>query len=339
MMLTLKQADFPGQKYSGLRLLGRQINHKGWEFYLHNAGIFLCYAVIVALLLVIPAARSRAAWIAGAAGCMYVLWNHPGIAINRTKAISMFKRMSFNLRLTILASILILLISSATLLYLMKQGSASGRVLMWQVTWELVKQKPFGGHGSGSFNALYMPAQAKWFESGKGNDKQVVVAGSPQAPFNEPLGLLLEKGLIGILIAAGILFLIFDPGSVRPTRAGPVKNLHSQNIPISTSVALKGTLLSILQNTLGDSHKALGNYLAAETAYLKSSQMIPYLLFPRYLLAKLYYESGQHGKAIQVAEELINSPVKVESSVVNEIRTEMESLLLHMQSTTKTGQD
>jgi len=67
--------------------------------------------------------------------------------------------------------------------------------------------------------------------------------------------------------------------------------------------------------------------------------MIPYLLFPRYLLAKLYYESGQHDKAIQVAEELLNSPVKVESSAVNEIRTEMESLLLHMHSTTKTGQD
>jgi hypothetical protein len=60
-----------------------------------------------------------------------------------------------------------------------------------------------------------MPAQARWFESGKGTDAQVMVAGSPQAPFNEPLGLWLEKGLVGILLAGGILFLIFYPGTAR----------------------------------------------------------------------------------------------------------------------------
>jgi hypothetical protein len=43
-------------------------------------------------------------------------------------------------------------------------------------------------------------AHAKWFESCKRNDKQAIVAGSPQAPFNEHLGLLLEKGLISSLV-------------------------------------------------------------------------------------------------------------------------------------------
>jgi O-antigen polymerase len=127
-----------------------------------------------------------------------------------------------------------------------------------------------------------MPAQARWFESGKGNDAQVMVAGSPQAPFNEPLGLWLEKGLVGILLAAGILFLIiypgtakFSPGGKSPPDATGNQNsrglrehyhLHlitdnhggdtestnltkvflSGNILLSTRVALEGTLLSIL---------------------------------------------------------------------------------------------
>ena len=44
----------------------------------------------------------------------------------------------------------------------------------------------------------------------------------------------------------------------------------------------------IIQNTLGNNHKTLGNYPEAEAAYLKSTQMVPSLLLPKYLLAKLY---------------------------------------------------
>ena len=83
----------------------------------------------------------------------------------------------------------------------------------------------------------------------------------------------------------------------------------------------------ILQNTLGDSHKALGNFKAAETAYIKSSYMMPSMLLPRYLLAKLYHESGQNEKARQTAEDLLSSPVKVESSATREIMDEMEKII------------
>ncbi|TCO07329.1 tetratricopeptide repeat protein [Natronoflexus pectinivorans] len=83
----------------------------------------------------------------------------------------------------------------------------------------------------------------------------------------------------------------------------------------------------IIQNTLGDNHKALGNYPEAEAAYTKSANMIPSLLLPKYLLAKLYLESGQHHKAKKTAEEILNSPVKVESSATREIMNEMKNLV------------
>ena len=82
----------------------------------------------------------------------------------------------------------------------------------------------------------------------------------------------------------------------------------------------------IIQNTLGDNHKALGNYAQAEEAYIKSAQMIPSLVFPKYLLAKLYSESGQHNKAKQIAETILNSEVKVESSATREIMNEMNKI-------------
>jgi O-antigen polymerase len=471
-------------------------------FYLQRAVIYLCYGVITALLLVIPAAQSRAAWIAGLAGCTYVLWKHPGFVGYRFKVTVFFKRTPLFHRLMVIGLAFIVLLSAVTGLYFMKQGSASGRLLMWQVTWEIVKEKPLFGHGADSFNALYMPAQARWFESGKGTDAQVMVAGSPQAPFNEVIGLWLEKGLVGIMLAAGILAFIFYRGFASSGTEGksPVtaldalkncqlkksrqphlvsgnpgddkesahftKTFLSGNTTISTRVALEGTLISILVfglfsypfdissfilqlvvitallggfsktvlligsgklpalwpglltafillvltvhfipqrinhynaletwrdaerlysftsynsalieyekalpvlsknglflqmygkalsmdgqhqrslevlelasgyynshilwNAIGDGYKVLGNYKAAEAAYIESSLMMPVMLFPRYLLAKLYHESGQHEKARQTAKEVLNSPVKVESSAIREMINEMSGLI------------
>jgi len=55
--------------------------------------------------------------------------------------------------------------------------------------------------------------------------------------------------------------------------------------------------------------------------------MVPSLLLPKYLLAKLYNESGQHQKAQQTAEEILNSTIKVESSATTEIMNEMNKLV------------
>jgi O-antigen polymerase len=83
----------------------------------------------------------------------------------------------------------------------------------------------------------------------------------------------------------------------------------------------------IIQNTLGDNHKALGNFEAAEKAYRKSSLMIPSSLLPKYLSAKLFIESDQPNKARLLAEDILNSPIKVESSATKEIMREMKKIL------------
>ncbi len=490
VILALKSYDNSVWKYRNLKLWKWLVKYHVDAFNFQKAIVYLCYGVVIALFLVIPAAQSRAAWIAGMAGCAYMLWKHPGLAGHRYKVTGFFRRVSLPLRLTVLLFAFILLLSAGTGLYFMKQGSASGRLLMWQVTWELVKEKPLFGHGTGSFNALYMPAQARWFESGKGTQAQIMVAGSPQAPFNELIGLWLEKGLVGILLAAGLLFFIFYRGSARfdkrvmfPTKsrqphlaggnapaekesASFTKIFLSEKTILSKRIAFEGTLISILVfgffsypfdissfilqlvvvtallggfsktallikpgklsvlwagllaafvflsltvcfiprranhydalktwrsaerlynfgsynaaaieyekalpaqsknglflqmygkalsmdgqhekgievlelaseyynshilcNTLGDNYKALGNYQAAEAAYIESSLMMPFILFPRYLLAKLYNESGQYEKARQTAEEVLNSPVKVESSATREMINEMSGLI------------
>src|SRR5690606_36006623 len=83
----------------------------------------------------------------------------------------------------------------------------------------------------------------------------------------------------------------------------------------------------IIQNTLGDIFKALGNFEAAEKAYRKSSLMIPSSLLPKYLSAILFTESNQLNKARLLAEDNHNRPIKVESSATKEIKREMKRIL------------
>ncbi|MDR2286914.1 MAG: O-antigen ligase family protein, partial [Prevotellaceae bacterium] len=51
-------------------------------------------------------------------------------------------------------------IAGMTGLYFLKKDSADGRLLIWQTTWNMIKDKPLTGHGYGAFNAQYMLYQA-----------------------------------------------------------------------------------------------------------------------------------------------------------------------------------
>ena len=55
--------------------------------------------------------------------------------------------------------------------------------------------------------------------------------------------------------------------------------------------------------------------------------MNPSRFYPKYLLAKLYDETNQSEKAITVAKELLDKEVKIESTAVCEIQTEMKKIL------------
>jgi O-antigen ligase len=523
----------PKRKNRGIYLKWLDINIP-FTYIIRYSILALAWITLVAILLVLPPAKSRAAWIAGIAGSLFVFASHPNFLAFKDSLKKKFLTIRKPLRVLLLTVVLLFIATGGFGLYVMKKGSADGRMLIWQVSSQLIKQSPVIGHGTGAFNALYMNEQANWFESGKGTEAQAMVAGSPEAPFNEPLKLWLEKGLIAILLAGSILYFIFVTNSkaVNPkpkTLNSELSTLNPEPIPIlgtslryatinpelktinpipnkidlrhrdslrsnpkpSTinpypasrvpilgiplrcnylcatlrlSTSFKGALISLLvfslfsypfdissfvlqliilvallagtsnqiftitgrktlfltipiaiaiilgsiyfipqrqehyqalktwqeannlynyrsyqasvaayeealpvlktnglffqmygkalnmdeqheksneilalaqqrlssyiiQNTLGDNHKALHNYTEAEATYKKSTQMVPSLLLPKYLLAKLYSESGQHQKAQHTAEEILRSNIKVESSATREIMREMNEIV------------
>lgn len=84
---------------------------------------------------------------------------------------------------------------------------------------------------------------------------------------------------------------------------------------------------TIVYTALSDSYKETGQIKKAETAYLQSWHMNPSLFYPKYLLAKLYDESGQNEKAVFTANELLQKQAKIESTAIEEIKTEMLEII------------
>jgi O-antigen polymerase len=210
-------------------------------------GAVLLTLTLIAAALVLPPAQSRAAWIAGTVGCLFVMTCHP---VFKSTWKNLKKRIRSFIRpiqaLSMLATLLFVLVIGFGL-YTMKKGSADGRVLIWQVTSQLIKQKPITGHGSGAFAALYMNEQANWFEAGKGTETQSMVAGSPEAPFNEVLKLWLEKGLLAVVLAGALLYFLLRDKSLPAASSWQTDQDQEQSFdgPVP-NIGVKGSLLALL---------------------------------------------------------------------------------------------
>ncbi|MDR2651283.1 MAG: O-antigen ligase family protein [Prevotellaceae bacterium] len=96
-------------------------------------------------------------------------------------------------------------IAIITGLYSMKKDSADGRLLIWQTTWNMIKDKPLAGHGYGAFNAQYMLYQAEYFDANP-DSRYSELADNVLHPFNEYLLVLSEHGIVGlgIIVVLGL---------------------------------------------------------------------------------------------------------------------------------------
>lgn len=104
------------------------------KIYLHYLG----WIGLLAIIVVLPAGMSRTAWIAAAVSCGWVYWVQR-IGWEKTK-----RYINGNRTLTIVSSILILISIAGALagIYLLKKDSANGRLLLWKVTGQAIRNNP-----------------------------------------------------------------------------------------------------------------------------------------------------------------------------------------------------
>ena len=79
-------------------------------------------------------------------------------------------------------------------------------------------------------------------------------------------------------------------------------------------------------NVMGNNSKARGDVVAAERYYQKAYRRLPNRLYPLYLLAKLYFETGQDDKAREMADRVLSFDPKVPSTAVREMKGEIRRL-------------
>jgi tetratricopeptide (TPR) repeat protein len=79
---------------------------------------------------------------------------------------------------------------------------------------------------------------------------------------------------------------------------------------------------------IGENYQHLNKPKQAEIYYKNASMMCPSRFVPLNFLYDLYEETGDRRKSLEVAVKVLDTPVKVKSLVVNQIRYKMKQAIL-----------
>jgi O-antigen ligase len=168
--------------------------------FLHSKRLekFILFPFLTLLLFSVVLSGSRA-------GILAITISTFSIITLKLKLISKIKNSKKNKLLSIILSVVFFI--SMLGLYKLKPNSANGRLLIWQVSFDMIKDKPFFGFGYGGFKANYMDYQANYFKNNQ-NSKYKILADNISHPFNEFIKIIVNFGTIGLLIYLLLLFFL-----------------------------------------------------------------------------------------------------------------------------------
>jgi hypothetical protein len=171
------------------------------SFITHNSSLLVLNSItVLCTVVILPAAMSRASWLAALGGSVFVGIMY-FVSVSGKKAF-MFHSYFQKYRRKIIALsvvVVILLAISMTGLFLLKKDSASGRAFTWKIALQTIAKHPFGV-GLGNFAGSYGDVQAEYFASGAGSEREEYIAGGVEYAFNEYLQICIETGIIPFLV-------------------------------------------------------------------------------------------------------------------------------------------
>jgi tetratricopeptide (TPR) repeat protein len=189
--------------------------HKIASLYTTYSRLFmtgLCLLTVVSIIVILPAAMSRASWLGllgGSAfiGLMYLIFAQgKGISTFR----HYFEKHRKKIVIISIAAVILLAVSMAGL-FLLKKDSASGRAFTWKIAMQTIKANPLGV-GLGNFGGAYGDTQAAYFASGVGTEREEYVAGGVEYAFNEYLQICIETGIVPFLVFLAFVVCVLAVG-------------------------------------------------------------------------------------------------------------------------------
>src|SRR5574344_216544 len=123
---------------------------------------------------------------------------------------------------------IVVIVIAFLFLYLYKRDSANGRIMIWMVCLDMIKERPFFGWGVNGMSSHYMDFQADYLSSHP-NSPFEMLADETTNPFNEILRLSILFGVPAALLFCGI---------VMWTIAYVSKNIRENRSPILGFITL-----------------------------------------------------------------------------------------------------
>ena len=117
------------------------------------------------------------------------------VMVLQTEILSAFRR-----NVWLWFSLIIIVVIVLVLLYNIKASSANGRLFVWSVCWDMIKERPLFGYGVGGFEKHYMDAQAAYF-SLHPDSSYGLLADNIKHPFNEYIKLIINYGIVGLAVS------------------------------------------------------------------------------------------------------------------------------------------
>jgi tetratricopeptide (TPR) repeat protein len=179
---------------------------------------------LFSIIVVLPAAMSRASWLAAIGGCILV-----GVVrlLHNKRLSQLFKAHKRN-AIVFLIVTGVAFITGSIGMYHLKKDSADGRALMWKIALLTAIEHP-AGVGLGNFAGSYGNEQEAYFASGQGTEQEEHVAGAPEYAFNEYLQMAVELGIVPLMLyPAAIISAIYT--GIKRKRTGKAGALFSLSI-------------------------------------------------------------------------------------------------------------
>lgn len=185
---------FPICLFEGLT--GRKAPHYSYKRWLSKISI----GVGLLILCILPAGRSRTAWLALSLSSFFVCFSY----FSWGKVLCLWHRKYKKTfwRLGIITLFIFILFGYA--LYKLKPDSAHGRLFIWKMSVLTISKHPFVGYGHAGFARAFGETQENYFAKNTFSNEERI-AGIPKNAFNEYLQVAIEYGIPVLIVVLAIL--------------------------------------------------------------------------------------------------------------------------------------
>lgn len=109
----------------------------------------------------------------------------------------------------VLTGLFILLTALSLMVFFIKSDSSLGRMLIYKISFQIVKDNWFLGVGLGNFQKVYLYQQANYFGKENYTDKELLLADNTYYAFNDYWQLVTETGIIGFIVLGVLIYFLY----------------------------------------------------------------------------------------------------------------------------------